>query len=176
MSVPQLLKNFYQFIFLSYLRFSLSTEKNNPWCLSLTCHVNLTPFPSLDMSPAKDQGAHRWGRVHGLPRWPSGKGSPANTGYSRDMSSIPGSKRSPGEGNGNPFQYSCLENCGQQRNLMGYSPWGCRESDVGLWSLSIFLHSDVSNLTSGSNISVTDLSPNSIQTGLQRIWTSKICI
>ena len=29
----------------------------------------------------------------------------------RDMGSIPGSGRSPGEGNGNPLQYSCLENC-----------------------------------------------------------------
>ena len=28
----------------------------------------------------------------------------------RDMGSIPGSGRSPGEGNGNPFQYFCLEN------------------------------------------------------------------
>ena len=27
-----------------------------------------------------------------------------------DLCSIPGSGRSPGEGNGNPFQYSCLEN------------------------------------------------------------------
>ena len=32
---------------------------------------------------------------------------PANAG---DSSSIPGSGRSPGEGNGNPLQYSCLEN------------------------------------------------------------------
>ena len=31
----------------------------------------------------------------------------ANSG---DMGSIPGSGRSPGEGNGNPFQYSCLKN------------------------------------------------------------------
>ena len=28
----------------------------------------------------------------------------------KDMGSIPGSGRSPGEGHGNPFQYSCLEN------------------------------------------------------------------
>ena len=28
----------------------------------------------------------------------------------RDQGSIPGSRRSPGEGNGNPLQYSCLEN------------------------------------------------------------------
>ena len=35
------------------------------------------------------------------------KNSPANA---RDMGSIPGSGRSPGKGNGNPPQYSCLEN------------------------------------------------------------------
>ena len=34
----------------------------------------------------------------------------ANARDTRDMSSIPGSGRSPGEGNGNPLQYSCLEN------------------------------------------------------------------
>ena len=28
----------------------------------------------------------------------------------RDLGSIPGSKRSPGGGNGNPLQYSCLDN------------------------------------------------------------------
>ena len=35
---------------------------------------------------------------------------PANAGDRRDMGSIPGSGRSPGEGHGNPLQYSCLEN------------------------------------------------------------------
>ena len=35
---------------------------------------------------------------------------PANAGGGEDMGSIPGSGRSPGEGNGNPLQYSCLEN------------------------------------------------------------------
>ena len=34
----------------------------------------------------------------------------ANAGYIRDEDSIPGLGRSPGEGNGNPLQYSCLEN------------------------------------------------------------------
>ena len=43
----------------------------------------------------------------GLPRWLSGKESPANAG---DAGLIPGSERSLGEGNGNPFQYSCLGN------------------------------------------------------------------
>ena len=38
----------------------------------------------------------------------------------------PGSGRVPGEGNGNPFLYSCLENPGDgQRSLAGYSTWGC---------------------------------------------------
>ena len=35
------------------------------------------------------------------------KNPPANAG---DVGLIPGSGRSPGEGNGNPLQYSCLEN------------------------------------------------------------------
>ena len=35
---------------------------------------------------------------------------PANAGDTRDAGSILGSRRSPGEGNGNPLQYSCLEN------------------------------------------------------------------
>ena len=35
---------------------------------------------------------------------------PANAGDIRDMGSIPGLGRSPGEGNGNPLQYYCLEN------------------------------------------------------------------
>ena len=38
------------------------------------------------------------------------KNSPANAKDARDASSIPGSGRSPGEGNGNPLQYSCLGN------------------------------------------------------------------
>ena len=38
------------------------------------------------------------------------KNLPANAGDSRDLGSICGSGRSPGGGNGNPLQYSCLEN------------------------------------------------------------------
>ena len=44
------------------------------------------------------------------------KNLPASGG---DAGSISGSRRSPGEGNGNPPQYSCLRN-----PLVGYSPWG----------------------------------------------------
>ena len=38
------------------------------------------------------------------------KNPPANAGDEGDMGSIPGSGRSPAGGNGNPLQYSCLEN------------------------------------------------------------------
>ena len=39
-----------------------------------------------------------------------GKESACNAGDTGDTGSIPGSRRSPGGGNGNPLQYSCLEN------------------------------------------------------------------
>ena len=38
------------------------------------------------------------------------KNPPANAGDARDVGSIPGLGKSPGEGNGNPLQHSCLEN------------------------------------------------------------------
>ena len=38
------------------------------------------------------------------------KNPPANAGDVRDLGSIPGSRRSPGVGNVNPLQYSCLVN------------------------------------------------------------------
>ena len=42
-----------------------------------------------------------------FPGGSDGKASAYNAG---DPGSVPGSERSPGEGNGNPLQYSCLEN------------------------------------------------------------------
>ena len=39
-----------------------------------------------------------------------GKNPPANAGDVRETGLIPGLGRSPGEGNDNPLQYSCLEN------------------------------------------------------------------
>ena len=38
------------------------------------------------------------------------KKPPANAGDAGDAGLIPGSGRAPGEGNGNPLQYSCLDN------------------------------------------------------------------
>ena len=46
----------------------------------------------------------------GFPGGAMVKNPPANAGDMRDTGSIPGLGRCPGERNGNPLQYSCLEN------------------------------------------------------------------
>jgi len=46
----------------------------------------------------------------GFPGGTVGKNPPANAGDTRDSHLIPASGRPPGEGNGSPVQYSCLEN------------------------------------------------------------------
>ena len=43
---------------------------------------------------------------------------------------IPGPGRSPGVGNGNPLEYSCLEKSHGQRSLAGCTPWGHKVSDT----------------------------------------------
>ena len=63
----------------------------------------------------------------GFPGDSDSKESTCNVG---DMGSIPGLRRSPGGGHGNPLQYSCLKNPHGQRSLTGYSPWGHKESDI----------------------------------------------
>ena len=62
----------------------------------------------------------------GFPGGSNGKESACNAG---DLGSIPGLRRSLGEGHDNPLQYSCPENPHGQRSLAGYSPWGHQESD-----------------------------------------------
>ena len=62
-----------------------------------------------------------------FPGGSDGKASAYNVG---DRESIPGSGRSPGEGNGNPLQYSCLEKSHGWRSLVGYCPWTRKESDM----------------------------------------------
>ena len=63
--------------------------------------------------------------LRGFPGGSDSKESAYNAG---DPSLIPGLGRSSGEGNDNPLQYSG-ESHGQ-RSLVGYSPWGCKESDT----------------------------------------------
>ena len=63
----------------------------------------------------------------GQSRFPGGsvvKNQPANEGDPGDVGSRSGSERSPIGGNGNPLQYSCLENP-IDKSLVGYNWWGC---------------------------------------------------
>ena len=66
-----------------------------------------------------------------VPGFPGGsvvKNLPASAG---DTGSIPGSGRSPGEGNGSLLQYSHLGNL-MDRSLAGYSPWGWKRVGYNL--------------------------------------------
>ncbi|CAI9173973.1 unnamed protein product [Rangifer tarandus platyrhynchus] len=60
----------------------------------------------------------------------SGSGGKESSCSVGDPGSVPGLGRSPGEGKGNPLQYSCLGKSHGQRSLVGYSVWGCKESDT----------------------------------------------
>ena len=70
------------------------------------------------------------------------KESACNVG---DMGSISGLRRSPGGGQGNPPQYSCLENHQGERSLACCHPWGLKELDT-TEQLSTFLHKHEASL------------------------------
>ena len=63
------------------------------------------------------------------------KNPPARAGDAADVGLNTGSGRSPGVGNGNPLQYSYLENPMDGGAWGGYSSWGHKESD--LWTCLI---------------------------------------
>ena len=63
-----------------------------------------------------------------LEDFPDGSDGKASVYNAGDLGLIPGSGRFPGEGNGNPLQYSCLENPITEELGAGYSPWGRKKS------------------------------------------------
>ena len=65
----------------------------------------------------------RW-KVKWLPRWHSDKESACQVGH---VASIPGSERSPGEGNGHPLRYTCLGNP-MDRGAWGATVYGVAKS------------------------------------------------
>ena len=88
----------------------------------------LTTGPWQGVQRAKPVGRpHLSCAVRGLPPWPIGKESTCVSGDTGDRGSL---GRSHGEGNGNPLQYSYLENLHGQKSLAGYSPCGHKESDM----------------------------------------------
>ena len=85
------------------------------------------------------------------------KNLPPNAGTIRDTGSIPGSGRPPRGGYGNPLQYSCLENPCGQRNLVGYSPYSCKQLD---WTEANLAHMHMYNTPPG--ISLSSLKGNGV--------------
>ena len=77
------------------------------------------------------------------------KNLPANAGDTRDMGSIPGSRQSPGGGNGNSLPVFLPGKLHGQRSLVGCDPWGHKEWDtterlstmiyVHIWKIWIIL-------------------------------------
>ena len=65
--------------------------------------------------------------LSGLPGGLVVKNPPANAG---DIGLKPGPERSPGEGNGNPLRYSCLENPMESSMQSNYSPWSHKELEA----------------------------------------------
>ena len=61
---------------------------------------------------------------------PGGSDGKESACNAEDLGLILGLGRSPGGGHGTPLQYSSLDNLQGQRSLAGYSPWGCKESDM----------------------------------------------
>ena len=84
-------------------------------------------FPTLDLQPGSALGSFQL-----LPSDPGGGSVGKESACSaRALGSIPGSGRSPGEGNDNPLQYPCLENPMDRGAWQAtYSSWGCKESDM----------------------------------------------
>ena len=83
----------------------------------------------------------------GLPGGSVVKYLPASAGAARDIGLIPGSERSPGGGNGNLLQYSCVEN---PRDRGAWQDWGHKESAT---NEGLSMHICTPKLTSSGNSS-----------------------
>ena len=98
---------------------------------------------SRESSPPRDPtrisyvscNAGRFFTTWGFPDGSDGKESACNA---RDPGSIPGSGRSTAQGNGNPLQYSCLENS-MDKEPGGPQAMGCKKLDT-TEQLTLFLY------------------------------------
>ena len=102
--------------------------------MSIKCEVQVKTFQNMEGLKNVLSHALMFSEIYcgmnstkGFPGGSVVKNPLANAGSSPGESgSIPGWGRSPGGGNGNPLQYSCLENPHGERSLVGYSPRGHR--------------------------------------------------
>ena len=68
--------------------------------------------------------------IKGFPGGSVVQNLPANSGDTRDVGSVPGLRRSLGEGHGNPLQYSCQENPMDSRAWRAIVHGVAKESDM----------------------------------------------
>ena len=98
------------------------------------------PFPSAEDLP--DPGIKPGSpalQADSLPSgFPGGSDSKASAYNVGDLGSIPGLGRSPGEGNGNPLQYSCLENL-MDRGVWQATVHGVTKSQTRLSDFTFFI-------------------------------------
>ena len=100
--------------------------------------IQFNPDTSLDEEVRSGEVSSRKSktcisRSQDFPGGLDGKVSAFNVG---DPGSILGSGRSPGGGNGNPLQYTCLEKSHGRRSLVGYNPWGSQKVRHD-WAISL---------------------------------------
>ena len=77
---------------------------------------------------------------HGVMGFPGGSDSKESACSAGDWGLILELGRSPEEGNGYPLRYSCLENSVDRgRSLAGYSPWGCKQSELTTFHFFTFM-------------------------------------
>ena len=88
------------------------------------------PGPRKETLWSPDLGLCVWHSPSHFGGYPGGsviKNLPANAG---DSGSVPGSRRAPGGGHGNPLQDSCLGNPTDRGAWRRYSPWSRKDSDM----------------------------------------------
>ena len=95
---------------------------SRPQAVLPSCFLRLSPSGCM----RRDLGAPQTPRLTWVLVSTVVKNPPPSAGGARDSGSIPGSGRSPGRGNGNPLQYSCLENPHGQRSLTVRGVTKCR--------------------------------------------------
>ena len=93
--------------FINYRRLTLITEEETGSPL----HTQTTLSQTIILPICSSKGPFIFPKNHSFyPYFPGGSDSKASAYNMGDLGLIPGLGRSPGEGNGNPLQYSCLEN------------------------------------------------------------------
>ena len=124
----------------------LSSQRSDIW--ETTCPVKFLGSDEFISNGLNDED---WESREGFPSWLQGlsltlwgkigfpgvsvvKNPPVSAG---DANLIPGSRRSPGGGHGNPLQYSCLKNPHGQRSLVGYTVHRISKSQTRLKQLSM---------------------------------------